>query len=457
MKLCGASLTTIIMFSHTSGTLNATDFDEHLVQNHIRERIEHGLNRAIVIGVVSAEEERFFSAGTFREGDTRRVNSRTVFEMGGSTELFTALLATVMVEEGQIGWDDPMTDYLPETVQVSDPKTDRINLRNLVFHDSGLPRFPTSPDGRLNPSPFKDYGPDELHQFLSTFNGENEPGKKHLRSSLGCALLGYLLERKSGQPYESLVKDRILTPLGMTNTSVSLNATQRYHQARGHNGETQVPPWDTGALPGGSGFRSTTRDLLRFVSAQLGLLETPLYTTIQRTHEQSPRHRSEGMGIGLGWMILKSGETRIHLTNGQTGGSFAFLGFNRAARIGVVVLSNSKYSVNEIGVYILDPGIATLTDSVPTIDVEKRDLVPLAGVYELNNGRKMLISFRADKIFAQVGARPRYRIVPTAPDRFYHYNMRATLEFMRDRKGAAREVRITSNNQTHTARRMKIR
>ena len=218
-----------------------------------------------------------------------------------------------------------------------------------------------------------------------------------------------------------------------------------------------MPPWNTGALPGGSGFKSTARDLLRFLSAQLGLLETPLYATIQKTHQQSSRHGRERLGLGLGWMILKSGETSIHVRDGQTSGSFAFLGFNRADGIGVVVLSNSKYSVYEIGVYILAPEIATLSDFVPTIDVEEHDLVSLAGVYELDNGRQVLIAVHAGKLFAQVGGRARYQVVPTARDEFYHYNMNATLEFMRNRKGSAREIRIVSDNQTYTARRMKIR
>src|SRR6185295_15059629 len=96
-------------------------------------------------------------------------------------------------------------------------------------------------------------------------------------SSLGAGVLGHVIALKAGSDYESLVVDRICRPLRMDSTRITLTPELKSRFATGHNqfGEA-VLSWDRQTQLGGSALRSTANDLLKFVSANLGLAPSPL-------------------------------------------------------------------------------------------------------------------------------------------------------------------------------------
>ena len=104
--------------------------------------------------------------------------------------------------------------------------------------------------------------------------------------------------------------------------------------------------WDFAVLAGAGALRSTVNDLVTFLEANPGLRQTPLREAMQRTHVPQAAVPAMGMDLGLGWVIADIDGRRFLWHNGATGGYSSFIGFDPAAREGIVILSNSAISVD---------------------------------------------------------------------------------------------------------------
>ncbi|HWW82814.1 MAG TPA: serine hydrolase domain-containing protein, partial [Vicinamibacterales bacterium] len=134
----------------------------------------------------------------------------TKFRLGSITKQFTATLVLQLVEQGQIDLSAPVRRYLPE---YPSPSGDRVTIHHLLNHTSGIvgyteiPSFPATARNSYIPT-----------KFLESFSKLDllfDPGTKFSYSNSGYFLLGVILERVTGQPYEKLLRDRIFTPVGM--------------------------------------------------------------------------------------------------------------------------------------------------------------------------------------------------------------------------------------------------
>src|SRR5439155_6558030 len=179
-------------------------------------------------------------------------------------------------------------------------------------------------------------------------------GSKYEYSNLGVGLLGHILTLRAGKDYETLVRTRICQPLKMDSTRIKLTPEMQARLAVGHNPALLiVPGWDLPTLAGAGALRSTVNDMLKFVSANLGLTKSPLLAAMQMAHQSRHDTGTPDLEIGLNWHILKKFNTVIVWHNGGTGGYHSFIGFDPKARKGVVVLSNSTNDIDDIGRHLL--------------------------------------------------------------------------------------------------------
>lgn len=192
-------------------------------------------------------------------------------------------------------------------------------------------------------NPYENYHVQHLIDYIKDF--DSKLAERFEYSNLGMGLLGTLLSTRMQKSLNELIREEICMPLSMTDSSFTLHDEQkaRLLPVYKENGKP-VLHWDFDALAGAGALRSSASDLLTFIRAHAGLLDTPLTTALQETHR--PRHTlSTAAEVGLGWMVStgKNGE-KMYWHNGGTYGSTSFLGFNREKRIGVVVLSNNGMS-----------------------------------------------------------------------------------------------------------------
>ena len=135
----------------------------------------------------------------------------TIYQSGSVGKQFTATAVMMLVEDGKIHLDDPVSKYFPN----SPDSWKKITVRNLLSHTSGIPDY-TAKDVDFR----KDYTEDDLLKVLMKLPLEFQPGEKWNYSNSGYMLLGFLIHKVSGTFYGDILEDRVFGPLGMTTAHV---------------------------------------------------------------------------------------------------------------------------------------------------------------------------------------------------------------------------------------------
>src|SRR6266566_3001093 len=213
-------------------------------------------------------------------------------------KVFTASALADMVARGEVKLDDPVANYLPRAVRMP-VRVRPITLLDLATQSSGLPRLPDNFAPRDSSNPYADYSVQQLYEFLSRYQLPRDPGASYEYSNLGVGLLGHALALRAGMSYEQLVTRRILTHLGMRETAITLTPAMRARLAPGHDvGGNVVPNWDLPTLAGAGALRSTARDMLTFLAANLDTSATPMARGLRQTHE--PRQATDNPNLKVG-------------------------------------------------------------------------------------------------------------------------------------------------------------
>ena len=188
---------------------------------------KHGTG--IVIGLLDATgARRIVAVG---------VDSTRVFEIGSITKVFTTSALQDMVERGEVRLDDPVATFLPPSVRIPERNGRQITLLDLATQSSGLPRMPSNLTPRDSMNPYADYSVQQMYTFLSGHELTRDVGAEYEYSNLGVGLLGHALALKARTSYEDLVRRRILAPLGMRETAITLTSVLRAKLTPGHSAE----------------------------------------------------------------------------------------------------------------------------------------------------------------------------------------------------------------------------
>ncbi|HYO06491.1 MAG TPA: serine hydrolase domain-containing protein [Phototrophicaceae bacterium] len=313
------------------------------------------------------------------------VDENTIFAIGSNTKVFTTILLADMVNKGIIELDDPIEKYLPSNVTVPSFKGHMITIEHLATHTSGLPEWPANYCPVFNPpkgqQPINDtvenrmseinctksYTLDQFYQGLSNSTLIREPGSKFEYSTFGSGLLGHILTLKSNMStFDELLKHNILDVLGMNDTSISPSDSQKSRLAVGHFNGQELTYWNLTVFEPGGAIHSTVGDMLKFLSANMGLIKTKLDNAMQESHlirhstgfvlpnnlQASSNTNNIGVYVGLGWLITTNYGHEIVWHNGATvSGYNAYMAFNPTTERGIVILSSAaleNIKINDI-------------------------------------------------------------------------------------------------------------
>lgn len=194
----------------------------------------------------------------------------TKFRMGSITKQFTATLILQLVEQGKIKLEGKLTDYLPDYRKETGSK---VTIHNLLSHTSGVPSYTSLPGFFANVS----RNPFTVDDFIKKYASgdlEFEPGTKFVYSNSGYFLLGAIIEKVTGKPYEQVLKDNIFDPLGMKNTGYDHYGTILGKRATGYtktpHGYETAPYLDMSIPYAAGSLYSTVEDLYLWDQALYG-------------------------------------------------------------------------------------------------------------------------------------------------------------------------------------------
>ena len=417
----------------------------------IADRIAAKRGMGLVVAVLEkGKEPRIHTAGVSGIAGLP-LDGNTVFEIGSVTKVFTGALLADMAARGEVRLDDPVSKYLPKTVRVPSRNGRQITLLDLATQTSGLPRLP----GNLRPAdaanPYADYGAELLYQFLSSYTLPRNVGEKYEYSNLGVGLLGHVLSLRGGKSYGQLVKERILDPLGMHDTSVELWPSMKPRMAQGFNAYgTPVRTWDFSVLAGAGALRSTANDMLRFLAANLDSGSNLTAMALAEARLSRRAADRPGNRIGLGWHIVDVFGTTLTWHNGGTGGFRTFIGMDEAKRRGVIVLSNSTISPDDIAFHLLEPQVALAGAPAPPrlrseIAVDPRKLEAYVGVYQLAPEFQLTISREGGSLFGQATGQPRAQLFAESEIEFFLKVVDAQVTFVKGSTGKVNQLILHQN------------
>jgi serine-type D-Ala-D-Ala carboxypeptidase/endopeptidase len=325
-----------------------------------------------------------------------------------------------------------------------------------------LPRLPDNMRPADPANPYADYSADHLYSFLMEWSPATPPGNKSEYSNLGSGLLGHLLALQAGTTYEALLKERILGPLRMGDTAICLTSEMHERLARPHHADgSPAATWDIPILAGAGAVRSSVRDMLKFLKAQLHGPAGTLGQGIETAWKVHWKPRStHDVALGLGWHIARDGHTRWH--NGRTGGYGAMALVSRKKQIAVVVLANTATDeVDRLAEELFQVAAGKepplrLFPKTPALEVPIEILHRYAGRYALSPEFHLTVRVEGDQLLVQATGQPAFRVFPASETEWFYKVVDARLTFQMDGEGGCEALTLHQNGLDMPGRRVRV-
>ena len=288
------------------------------------------------------------------------VKPETIFQSGSVGKQFTATAVMMLVEEGKVALDDPLTKYFKD----APPAWNEVTVRQLLSHTAGFTDYPKDFDMR------RDRTEDELLKLVQSIPLAYPPGTQWAYSNLGYLTLGIMIHHVTGRFYGDFLQDRIFGPIGMKTTRIISEADIVPNRAAGYRlvkDELKNQEWVAPML-------NTTADgSLYFSILDLAKWDAALYT--EKLLKQSsldlmwtPTKLKDGTpnsdGYGFGWFMDKRRGHRVISHDGSWQGFKSDISRYVDDQLTVVVLANIEEANPEVIVshvaqmYLSAPGHA---------------------------------------------------------------------------------------------------
>jgi CubicO group peptidase (beta-lactamase class C family) len=395
--------------ANTKGHMTQFSKDSSIYSNFIKqfqEKIPILMSQKNNIGVAIAltDEHGIIWAKGFGYTDINKkdtVNEETLFCLASVSKTFTTVATLIAYQKKLIDLDSPIVKYLPDIHFNSrfekDPEKN-ITIRHLLSHKSGLQAF--APLGNTY-----DWQPDyswrgiTFEEHIKSMNNtwmRLPVGQRYFYSNCGLDLVGYILQKVSGETFEKYMKDNLFKALLLEKTIINPIYDKEKNMALGHAEPYKEVPSYSAAIPSG-GIHSNVKDLSKFIRFFLNEGEVDGKRILDRNLLNSmykiPYNKDYSIsGYGLGLEIQIKDNTFIYGHSGGASGFGSRMIWYPKYKLGVVVLTNSLTGLTwDLAQNMIDEAVKVKnksTDKHPeTIQPGYRtDINKYVGTYELKRG-----------------------------------------------------------------------
>ncbi|QLG42203.1 serine hydrolase [Paenibacillus sp. E222] len=332
----------------------------HSLLNGLDDFVEEQLQRwkgvGVAVAIIHRDEVILQKGYGYRDLESKlEVTPHTLFAIGSSTKAFTASTAALLVDQDMLKWDTPVRTYLKDFKMFDPVATERLTIRDMLCHRSGLPRHEMV---WYNSSRSRE----ELVNALQYLEPNEDFRNKWQYQNLMYMAAGYLVGQLKGTSWENVVQESLFNPLGMNSSVFSVDEMQNQPDFAfpyiDQNGEsTRIPFRKIDAVGPAGSINSNLVDMIAWVQFQLNqgqqggkqLISKEQLAVLHSPQMvcDSPFHSKELplSTYGLGWMIDSyRGHAMIH-HGGAIDGFASQVAFLPGEQIGVVVLCNTNGSI----------------------------------------------------------------------------------------------------------------
>lgn len=333
-----------VIASESPKAANAQTAMDLTFQRLGNEFIKNGRTDGLSIAVVKDGKAHFYNFGSTTREKTLTPTERSVYEIGSITKVFTSLVLAHAVSEGKVGLQDDIRRYLPGEYPNLAYQGTPVRVVDLANTTSALPdNLPNPfPQGKVDPdkAPFmaleamKRYTDKQLYEELKTASLSDKPGTAPRHSNLAADLLGKILEKVYGEPYETLIARYIEKPFGM---ATGTGRSRAADEVNGYNKRQVAMPrmYDRAFLAAG-GLRYSTADMAKFLTAELAAADPAI-----RLSQQPAWGDPNNFAVGLNWTLSKTVDSQPRLRmSGSTFGCSSYIEMYPAMDYGIILLAN---------------------------------------------------------------------------------------------------------------------
>lgn len=385
----------------------------------------------------------------------------TKFRIASLTKQFTAVAILLLEERGKLKITDPLSEYMSDAPMA----WNKVNIFHLLNHTSGIPNYTRFPNFAAFTTSAKT--PEQQIAYFRDKPLEFEPGSNFEYSNSGYVLLGYLIEKITGQSYEDFMVSQIFKPLGMNDSGYDNNADVISSRASGYRvGESGIMnaeyldmsiPYSAGSL------YSTTHDLLRWQNALFGrkILSASSLDKILK-----PFMNHYGLGVII--QSLEGHQAVLHA--GGTSGFNTYMIYSPVDELIIIVLANlfalgfvaQDLALKMIklarghAVILPSERIAvavsseTLTEFVGTYHVN-----PYVGSYGLTELKRIEITLKNDGLMMHVENEPLIPLFAESPQFFYGKIPDIQIEFFKNTRGEVTHLLLQQDGECSSGERVR--
>jgi CubicO group peptidase (beta-lactamase class C family) len=374
----------------------------------------------------------------------------TKFRLGSVTKQFTAASILLLEERGKLSVGDPVKKYLPDAPAA----WDKITIFNLLTHTSGIPNFTSFPEYEK----FQ-LAPNTAAELVARFRDKPldfAPGEKWSYSNSGFVLLGYLIEKITGDTYEKFVRDNIFTPLGMKESGYDSNTAMIPHRASGYttvHGTIENAGYVHMSVPHAAGaLYSTTEDLLKW---ELGLFGGKVLKPASLEKMTTPFKNDYAFGVG----VASTGGHKVISHGGGIQGFNTQLAYYPDDKLTIVVLANLNGSApGDIAKKLADVvhgEAVTLQSERKEITLDPKVLARYVGAYQMTGGPVNLVTLEGQQLFSKLGQQAPVALYPQSETMFFLKVVEAQVEFPKvEDDGEAGQLTLHQNGRDIVGKRM---
>lgn len=301
--------------------------------------------------------------GVRKLGSPAPVDEHTLFGIASNTKAFTATALAMLVDQGKVKWDDPVSTYLPNFAMYDPWVSRELTVRDLLCHRSGLGLGA----GDLLFWPDTDITRDQVVAATRYIRPASSFRSHYAYNNLMFVIAGEVIHAITGKPYENFIRERIFQPLGMTETRItqiglSEDENVAAHHSRGWRLEgtlTPIPPTRDETWAAAAGIKSNLVDLTKWVSAHLNgsnrvwseraewdLQSPQTIINIPRNVSVSALSalRPDFSAYGLGFQLRDYKGRKIVSHGGALTGMLTTIYMMPEEKLGIVVLTNQEES-----------------------------------------------------------------------------------------------------------------
>ena len=409
---------------------------------------------AIAVGIIQDGKIVHSKGYGLRDLDRKLpVNDKTLFAIGSTTKAFTSYVIDELVKEQVLDWDCPLIDYIPNLQMIDDKITQKVTLRDLITHQTGLP----SHDWLLCRSDLSRKDFLNLLPDLKPLHGFRD---KMLYNNLMYVIAAIVVEHVTHESLEDHVKKRVFKPLKMKDSNFSIYKTQKKrNHAKPTFNNKHIDFMPLPHVGPAGGIHSNVSEMLLWIQHQLSQKESNCHEIYK---EGGFADEPEMDGYALGWKVRDYKNVKLVYHTGVIGGSTCQVMFLPEKNHGIVVLTNNlngKWAFRAITNTILDQLLESESNDwisyyannyekqidPPTLDQQPKAISSYLGSYSHPTYGNLKVIENQDEMFISYHG----FLIPLAQaykDLFYgsmnHLGLTLPFQFKEDDQGVTAELHV---------------